>query len=101
MTAPMSAVPFPDFAGAEYSPTHDDFRLRGQLARVFDVMVDGGWRTLDEIAHAAHAPAASVSAQLRHLRKERFGAHTVDKRHRGPANCGLYEYRLIVNEEAT
>ena len=76
----------------------DDARLTGQLRRVFDVMRDGSWRTLDEIAQAAHAPAASVSAQLRHLRKERFGAHTVDKRHRGPAALGCWEYRLIVNE---
>jgi len=93
MTAPSL------FDGAEYTPSHDDFRLTGQLARVFDVMADYRWRTLDEVAQAAHAPPASVSAQLRHLRKAKHGGHTVNKRHRGPANVGLYEYQLLVNLE--
>lgn len=75
----------------------DDARLGNQLERVKSVMRDGVWRTLDELTTQAHAPAASVSAQLRHLRKPRFGAHTVDKRHRGPAALGLFEYRLTIN----
>lgn len=75
----------------------DDKRLAGQIERVATVMRDGVWRTLDELAQAAHAPAASVSAQLRNLRKERFGAHTVNKRRRGVAEAGLYEYQLVWN----
>lgn len=87
----------PRFDGAVYVPRVDDVRLTGQLRRVFDLMSDGRWRTLAEIEQATGDPAASVSAQLRHLRKSRFGAHRVEKRRRGAAEAGLWEYQLIIN----
>ncbi len=62
-------------------------------------MRDHGWPTLTEIAGVTGDPAASISAQLRHLRKARFGGHTVNKRHRGPASAGLYEYQLLVRDQ--
>jgi DNA-binding IclR family transcriptional regulator len=58
-------------------------RLRGQLGRVYRVIRDGEWRTLAQIAAKADAPPASVSAQLRHLRKSRYGGFVVERRHRG------------------
>lgn len=85
------------FNGPVYDPKYDQFRLSGQILRVFDCMVDAKWRTLDEISKATGDPHASVSAQLRHLRKERFGSHTVEKRSRGERESGLWEYQLIVN----
>ncbi len=87
------------FNGPDYDPEQDDIRLTGQIERIFNLMQDGRWRTLGEIADATGDPPASVSAQLRHLRKDRFGAHTVEKRHRGERSDGLWEYRLIVNKE--
>lgn len=87
------------FDGSDYNPEKDDVRLRGQIKRVAALMVDGEWRTLDEIARATGDPHASISAQLRHLRKTRFGSHTVEKRSRGDRSVGLWEYRLIWNEE--
>jgi len=57
-------------------------------------MSDGDWRTLSEIGEATGDPVASVSAQLRHLRKRRFGAYIVDKRSRGDRALGLFEYRV-------
>jgi hypothetical protein len=45
------------------------------------------WRTLGEIARATRYPEPSVSAQLRHLRKSRFGGYRVKKRlRRGDAD---------------
>lgn len=82
------------FDGAAYNPKHDQKRLTGQILRVFSLMLDGRWRTLSEIEKTIGDPAASVSAQLRHLRKERFGSHIVDKRARGNRSIGLWEYRL-------
>lgn len=94
MSAP-DVVQFPlDFDGPAYEAAVDRERLAGQLERIRDLMLDGRWRTLDEIAAATGAPAASVSAQLRHLRKPRFGAHLVDKRRRGDARSGLWEYHV-------
>lgn len=85
------------FDGPEYKPEHDLVRLSGQVLRVFNCMSDGQWRTLDEIARTTGDPHASVSAQLRHLRKARFGSHTVDRQARGDRDNGLFEYRLVVN----
>ena len=87
------------FDGPAYEPAHDQARLSGQIARVWTVMGDRSWRTLNEIASLTGDPPASVSAQLRHLRKERFGGHTIERQARGDRGDGLWEYRLIVNEQ--
>ena len=82
------------FNGSDYEPKLDDKRLCGQIKRVYDLMQDGRWRTLDEISFMTQDPQASVSAQLRHLRKERFGSHEIEKRPRGDRVNGLFEYRM-------
>lgn len=82
------------FSGADYVPERDKRRLSGQIELIFNLVRDEKWRTLREIAQATGAPEASVSAQLRHLRKRCFGGHTVNKRHRGEPANGLYEYQL-------
>jgi len=84
------------FDGDDYVDKRDRRRLKGQIKRVYELMVDGDWRTLNEISNHTDDPEASVSAQLRHLRKERFGGHTVNRRHRGDVKRGLYEYQLIM-----
>jgi hypothetical protein len=89
----------PDFSGPVYDRDFDHVRLSGQIRRVFRLMADGRWRTLAEIASATGDPPASVSAQLRHLRKDRFGAHAVEKRPRGDRTNGLWEYKLRVNQQ--
>lgn len=83
------------FNGADYVPARDNPRLTKQIERVYHTMLDGQWRTLDGIAVTTGDPPASVSAQLRHLRKRRFGGHTVERRHLGG---GLYEYRLLPSD---
>lgn len=83
------------FNGPEYVPDRDHSRLTGQILRVFDAMKDKQWRTFDEIAAITNDPAPSISAQLRHLRKKRFGSHVIERRHMG---SGLYQYRLLPNE---
>jgi hypothetical protein len=40
------------------------------------------WLTLDELSKLTHYPPASISAQLRHLRKPEYGAYAVEKRQR-------------------
>lgn len=85
------------FNGSDYEPVRDDVRLTGQLLRVWRVVKDGAWRTLEDIARLTGDPQASVSAQLRHLRKDRFGKHTVEKEH---IKDGLFRYRVIANNTA-
>jgi hypothetical protein len=96
MNEPTLFPTTPRFAGAVFDPAFDQERLTKQLGRVFDTMRDGAWRTLQEIADQTGDPQASISAQLRHLRKRRFGAYIIAKQRRGQPERGLYEYRLVV-----
>ena len=59
------------------------------------------WLTLAELAKLTHYPPASISAQLRHLRKPQFGAFAVEKRPRKTAGAlrnedfgAVWEYQI-------
>jgi hypothetical protein len=88
------------FDGATYDPVFDQARLTGQLGRVWALMTDQRWRTLNEIADLTGDPPASVSARLRDLRKDRFGAYTIERQSRGDRAAGFFEYRLVPRVEA-
>jgi hypothetical protein len=57
-----------------------------QLQAIRDLMLAASrreaWLTLGEIAGLTEIGEASISAQLRHLRKRRHGRHLVEKRRR-------------------
>ena len=89
----------PKFNGPVYIPEKDWDRLTNQHARIRTLMSDGRWRTLHEISESTGDPAASISAQLRHLRKERFGGFVVEKRARGARENGLFEYKLLPGKD--
>lgn len=85
--------------------------VRRQREVIRDVMLSAGqcatWLTLEELARLTHYPPASISAQLRHLRKPRFGAFAVVKRCRrvNPAMRGdgfgtLWEYSVAQGQDA-
>lgn len=91
----------PLFDGESYEPERDEIRLSGQLARVFNCMRDGRYRTLSEIRFALSEEGlrpkdseAGISARLRDLRKKRWGSHVVNRRRRTE---GTFEYQVIVN----
>ena len=88
------------FDGNCYDKEHDQKRLTGQLLKVYECMKNtinnNRWYTLAEIEYMTGAPAASASAQLRNLRKDRFGGHTINKRPRGDRSGGLFEYSMEV-----
>ena len=88
----------PRFDGPDYVPEFDQDRLKGQILRIYNCMKDEKWRTLPEIEEITGDPQASISAQLRHLRKPRFGNHTVNKRRRGEVSSGLWEYQLLMHK---
>lgn len=85
------------FDGATYDPVQDQARLSGQLSRVYDVMRDGGWHTLEELVRKCSGTTASVSARLRDLRKQRFGGHDVERQR---VQAGLWRYRLNRERQA-
>ena len=78
---------------------------RRQRDVLCDVMLSASqcdtWLTLDELAKLTHYPQASISAQLRHLRKPRFGGFELEKRTRASGKLlrgedygTVWEYRL-------
>lgn len=81
--------------GPAFVEKHDGERINEQRARILALMNDGQWRTLAEIETKTGDPQASISAQLRHLRKDRFGAYIVERQARGDRKNGLYEYRVL------
>ena len=80
------------FDGETYQHNFDFVRLKGQMLRVYSVVKDGRWRTLREISDECGDPEASVSARLRDLRKDRFGAYDVLRER---SDDGLHRYRVI------
>ena len=87
-----------DFDGDHYDPAIDRERLTGQIKDVYRAMVDGRWHTVEELQDATGHPQASISAQLRNLRKERYGGHDIIGRYRVNTNR-IFEYKLPVMED--
>lgn len=92
-------LPGPDdaeFDGDTYEPELDAARLTSQLQKVHDATLDRGWLTLFDIHRATDIEPRSISARLRDLRKEKFGAYVVDRRAGLGANAvrGVFEYRV-------
>ena len=69
-------------------------RTHVQMWDASQIAVDAGWMTLREIAELTNYGEASISAQLRHLRKPHFGGYVIVKRRRGPVMNGAWEYRI-------
>ena len=87
---------------------YDARRLRSQREIIRDVMISAAdcetWLTLGELRALTRYGEASISAQLRHLRKTEYGGYEVVKRHRdgaapqrpgsdGRGEC-VWEYRI-------
>ncbi len=80
------------FDGTTYEPAKDQARLAGQWLRVWTVMSSGKWYTLNYLSLLTGDPEASISARLRDFRKQRFGAHVVERRR--SMDGGTFEYRV-------
>ena len=87
----------PAFDGETFDSKLDEIRLNGQLAKVYNWMSDGNWRSLSELKNLAGGSEAGCSARLRDLRKPKYGSHIVNRRRRGDPRAGTFEYQLIVN----
>jgi len=88
---------------------YDARRLRSQREVIRDVMVSAAdcdtWLTLGELRAITRYGEASISAQLRHLRKAENGGYEIVKRHRDGASTArpgadgrgecVWEYRIV------
>ena len=85
--------------GPAYDEQRDGARLKHQHEKIREWMLaQNGWKTLIEIHAALEFPEASISAQLRHLRKVQFGSYRVEKRRRSSPG-GTWEYRVLPPEK--
>src|SRR5260370_1016768 len=84
--------------GQTYEQKHDGPRIAAQMEKDKAVMLTasdtGHWLTLREIENLTSYPQASISAQLRHLRKAEFGSYIVEKRRVGDPSVGVWEYQV-------
>ena len=62
-----------------------------QLDAVLNLMLDGRWRTLEQIATRLEQPIQSVSARLRDLRKRRYGGWNVSRQMGDEPRVYLYK----------
>ncbi len=85
----------PDFDGDDYVSERDKPRLTLQIHQVRMYMEGARWLSVKEISAELNHPEPSVSAQIRNLRKEKFGSRIVERRYQGN---GLYEFRLMPKE---
>jgi len=83
------------FEGATYDEVLDKDRLLTQLDKIYEAIKDGNWYSLAQLASMTGAPEASVSAQLRNLRKQKHGGHIIDRRR----VYNFYEYSLVGQNE--
>ena len=90
----MGMIEAHKFPGPCYDPILDFKRLENQLGRVYEALKSGKWLTLPGIEDITGDPQASISAQIRHLRKKEFGSYEILKRRRGLPGSGLWEYKL-------
>ena len=88
-----------EFHGDGYEEKFDRIRLRGQMARVYNLMSDGIFRTHTEIKNLIGGSENGIAAALRALRQKVWGSHIVNKRRRGTKSRGLWEYSLTINKE--
>lgn len=87
----------PHFSGATYDHELDHARLSTALGRVYDLMKDGKWRTLRDIAEHCKTSEAGASARLRDLRKTPIQRlYNVDGVHTMRVAGGLWAYKVVV-----
>ena len=67
------------FDGLTYDKEQDEVRLTTLFDKVLELMLDGHWRTLNEIAFQVGGQVQSVSARLRDARKRKFCGNQVER----------------------
>lgn len=85
-----------DRDGETFDRTRDLDRLDNAMGRIFNLMKDGRWYTLAELATAGECSEACASARFRDLSKDKFRGPEAnwktDKRH---LSRGVWQYRLL------
>ena len=79
-----------------YGPvmTEEDVpRILTQFDELLNIMLYRGWFTLSRLHDLTGIPEASISAQIRHMKKPQFGSYIVNKRRM--LNSAIWEYQCL------
>jgi DNA-binding Lrp family transcriptional regulator len=79
------------FDGEDMDQERDGERLNRQMNIIRERMENAGWLSVQQLSNELGFPATSVSAQIRNLRKDKFGGRYVERRYQGN---GLYQFKL-------
>jgi hypothetical protein len=86
------------FSGPGYTPALDDRRLTAQIEIIRAVMLraraNNSWLSLREIEGITGYTTASISAQLRNLKKSPYLLELHKQRRWGDPRLGLWEYQI-------
>ena len=88
--------------GPAFEEEKDGKRIRTQMSviRAYMINLYPHWATLKEIENDLGYPQASISAQIRHLKKKQFGGHILEKKRRDSnGDGGTWVYRLSERPE--
>lgn len=80
------------FDGDDYNHGRDSERLGTQLERIKEAVIGKGFFTYEQIALMSGAPLTSIPAQIRNLKKARFGGYKVERRY---VCDGVYVYSVL------
>lgn len=69
-------------------------RLTSKARKIWDIMADGQWHNLNDVAAFLGYPHSSVTACVRAFRFKKNGGHTVE-RLRALEGRGTFLYRLV------
>ena len=81
----------PEFKGIGSENGEDRERLTGQFEGVWEIMRDGEYHTIKEVAEKTGEPAQSVGRQIRYIRSKPRGSHVLEREYRGH---GIYAFRV-------
>lgn len=83
----------PTFDGESFDKDKDQARLTSNIVKVRQFMSDGEWHTAHDIRRGIGAsPDTAILERVRDLRKERFGAFSIESKRR---EGGTWCYRMV------
>ncbi len=85
----------PGYDGATYVEALDHGRLKTSHDRIYELMRDGRWRTLRQIAVGGKCSEAAASARMRDFRKARFREFYGVRGMESQRQSGSWLYRLV------
>jgi hypothetical protein len=93
-TPPVPQIIMGDRDGQSYSRERDLERLDSAMGRIFRLLGDGRWHTVEEMTDAGRCSPTGATARYRDLSKPKFGGFKTESKNFGG---GLWKYRRVIS----